>query len=122
MLRWVAIAIGLLVLFLLLLYPQTHAEEHKHGNEVISGATGKFYESWRRPDNPNISCCSYLDCYSTRARMRNGKLQALHRESGEFIDIPPEKVEQNRDSPDGLNHICAGPGKNVFCFLAGGGS
>jgi hypothetical protein len=112
---WFAVA-------LLLLLPLAHADEHRHGDQAILGATGKFYESWRRPDNPNISCCSYLDCYATRARMRNGKLQALHRESGEFIDIPPEKVEQNRDSPDGLNHICAGPGKNVFCFVSGGGT
>jgi hypothetical protein len=120
--RRLAVLYFVAIIVLLLLYPLAHAQEHRHGDQVILGATGKFYESWRRPDMPNISCCSHLDCYATRARMRNGKLQALHRESGEFIDVPPEKVEQNRDSPDGLNHICASPSKNVFCFLAGGGT
>jgi hypothetical protein len=53
--------------------------------------------------------------------MHGGKVQALHRESGEWIDVPPEKIEQNRDSPDGRNHLCASTEKFVFCFVAGAG-
>lgn len=96
--------------------------QHHHGTEVIEGATGHFYETWMRPDMPAVSCCNRMDCYATPARMRGGKLQAMHRESGEWIDVPPEKVEQNRDSPDGRNHLCASSWKYVFCFVMGGGT
>lgn len=96
--------------------------QHHHGAEIIGGMTGKFYETWQRPDMPNVSCCSQKDCYATPARMVDGKVQALHRESGEWIDIPPEKIEQNRDSPDGRSHLCAASYKFVFCFVMGGGT
>lgn len=98
------------------------AEVHHHPTEDITGDTAKFYDSWKRPDSPTISCCSLQDCYATPARTRDGKLQALHRESGEWIDVPPEKVEMNRDSPDGRNHLCASSAKFVFCFVMGGGT
>lgn len=95
---------------------------HQHPTETITGPTGKFYETWMRPDVPTSSCCNEKDCYATPARTRDGKLQALHRESGEWIDVPPEKVEMNRDSPDGRNHLCASSAKFVFCFVMGGGT
>lgn len=97
------------------------AQEHHHPTGPISGATGKFYETWKRPDMPEISCCNLLDCYATPSRHRGGRVQALHRESGDWIDIPPEKIELNRDSPDGLSHLCANAAKFVFCFKEGGG-
>jgi hypothetical protein len=43
-------------------------------------------------------------------------------------DDPPEKVERNRDNPDGRNHLCAPPpnvlhpSDTVFCFALGGAS
>ena len=99
-----------------------HSQEHRHPNETITGATGKFYETWRRPDMPSVSCCNLSDCYATPSRMRSGRVQAVHRESGDWIDIPPEKIELNRDSPDGLSHLCAASYKFVFCFVMGGGT
>ncbi len=86
------------------------------------GATALFYKSWMRPDAPESSCCNDQDCYVTRVRRVRGKLQAIHRESGDWIDIPPEKIEQNRDSPDGMSHMCASVTKFVFCFKEGGGT
>jgi len=47
-------------------------------------------------------------------------------EDGKFIPIPQEKVERNRDNPDGRNHLCAPPpnvfhaADTVFCFALGG--
>lgn len=98
------------------------AHQHHHPTEVIEGAQAKFYETWMRPDMPAVSCCNQMDCYATPARTHGGKLQALHRESGDWIDVPAEKVEHNRDSPDGRNHLCASKWKHVFCFLMGGGT
>lgn len=97
------------------------AQEHRHGDQVITGATGKFYEGWMRPDQPNISCCNRMDCAPVGGvRHLNGKLQALRTKDGAWLTIPPEKIEQNRDSPDGLSHMCS-MGAAVFCFLAASG-
>jgi hypothetical protein len=51
---------------------------------------------------------------------------AKRREDGKYIPVPPEKVERNRDNPDGRNHLCAPPpnvfhpSDTVFCFALGG--
>lgn len=98
------------------------AQEHHHPTETITGATAKFYETWKRPDMPEVSCCNLQDCYATPSRHHDGKVQALHRESGEWLDIPADKIEVNRDSPDGLSHLCASKWKHVYCFKEGGGT
>jgi hypothetical protein len=42
--------------------------------------------------------------------------------------IPAEKIEHERDNPDGRNHVCAPPanhtydGEEVYCFTLGGGT
>ena len=108
---------------LLLIAPAAAQEhEHHHPTEVITGETALFYETWTMPDNPGLSCCSRRDCYATQARRQNGKVQALHRESHEWIDIPPEKVDERRDSPDGRSHLCASESKVVICFVLGSGT
>jgi hypothetical protein len=95
---------------------------HIHPTETITGATARFYETWNRPDQPAVSCCNLQDCYATPSRHRGNHVQAIHRESGEWINVPPEKIELNRDSPDGLSHLCARPDKHVYCFKEGGGT
>jgi hypothetical protein len=86
----------------------------------------KFYSTWRMPDNPAVSCCNDADCYPTEIKYVDGNLYAKRREDGKFIAIPPEKVERNRDNPDGRNHLCAPPpnafhaADTVFCFALGG--
>ena len=95
-------------------HPSEHAEIHD-----------KFYSTWMRPDMPNSSCCDKKDCYPTEARRRNGNWYALRREDRQWILVPPAKIELNRDSPDGRNHLCAPPpvgGDVPFCFIAGGGT
>lgn len=86
----------------------------------------KFYSTWMRPDNPHLSCCSQHDCYPTEARKEDGIWFAKRREDGKWLRIPPEKVEQNRDNPDGRSHLCAprperAYSADVFCFTAGSG-
>jgi hypothetical protein len=61
-------------------------------------------------------------------RFREGFWEAKRREDGVYIRVPWKKVERNRDSPDGRNHVCMPPrnhqghlGMEVFCFALGRG-
>src|SRR5579863_4588624 len=65
----------------------------------------KFYSSWHMPDRPAVSCCNNADCYPTEIKFVGGSIYAKRREDGKFILVPPEKVEHNRDNPDGRNHL-----------------
>jgi hypothetical protein len=87
----------------------------------------RFYAKWHMPDHPSLSCCNNADCYPTEIKYIDGKIYAKRREDGKYIPIPPEKVERNRDNPDGRNHLCAPPpnasypsSDTVFCFALGG--
>jgi hypothetical protein len=88
----------------------------------------KFYSSWYMPDNPSKSCCNKADCYPTAIKFSGGNVFARRREDGKYIPIPPQKVERNRDNPDGRSHLCAPPADSfyppdtVFCFSLGGGT
>ena len=86
----------------------------------------RFYSTWHMPDNPSVSCCNEADCYPTEIKYVDGNIYAKRREDGKYIPIPPQKVERNRDNPDGRNHLCAPPpsafhpSDTVFCFALGG--
>jgi hypothetical protein len=87
----------------------------------------KFYSTWMMPDRPSASCCNSRDCYPTEVRFRDGFWQAKRREDGVYVRIPWEKVEQNRDNPDGRSHVCMPPpvsyrGDVVYCFTLGAGT
>jgi hypothetical protein len=97
------------------------AQEHHHPAETITGATGLFYETWMRPDMPSQSCCNRSDCATVSEVKRIGnRWQARRKSDGKWLTIPPEKVEEGRDSPDGQSHLCS-VGTTVFCFIAGAG-
>jgi hypothetical protein len=85
----------------------------------------KFYSTWHMPDNPSVSCCNSSDCYPTDIKYIDDQIYARRREDGRYILIPPQKVERNRDNPDGRNHLCAPPPAlspldSVYCFALGG--
>lgn len=122
MIRALIIALTWLLLALLLFYPMAYAQEHRHPDQTIHGATALFYETWMRPDMPSSSCCNKSDCDVAIDVKRIGdQLWARKRSGGPLVSIPPEKIEVNRDSPDGENHICA-IGTTVLCFVFGLGS
>ncbi len=93
-----------------------HPAEHQALHE-------KFYRDWYMPDSPKQSCCNNMDCAPAASRVVDGNWQAEF--EGQWVDIPPQKIEQNRDSPDGRSHLCAKrnwSGFAVFCFIRGSGT
>ena len=104
--------------------PDGHAERHHPPQD--QALHERFYSTWRMPDNPAVSCCNNADCYPTDIKYVDGRLYAKRREDGKFIYVPPQKVEHNRDNPDGRNHLCApppspySPSDTVYCFALGG--
>jgi len=102
------------------------AQAHHHPPEDVP-IHERFYSTWMMPDKPTASCCNNRDCYPTEVRYRNGFWEAKRREDGVYVRIPWEKVEQNRDNPDGRSHVCMPPpsgyhGDEVYCFTLGGGT
>jgi hypothetical protein len=98
------------------------SQEHRHGDELIYGVTGRFYETWDRPDQPGSSCCNRHDCdTAVDVKQVDGRWWARKKGGGPLMSIPAAKVEQRRDSPDGQSHLCA-IGSTVLCFLPGGGT
>ena len=107
--------------------PQQHPDEaERHHPPQDMALHEKFYSTWHMPDNPSLSCCNNADCYPTDIKYVDGHIYAKRREDGKYILIPPQKVEHNRDNPDGRNHLCAPPPSlsgspdTVYCFALGG--
>lgn len=100
------------------------AQEHHHlaQDQAIHE---RFYSTWMMPDNRNVSCCHNEDCAPAESRFENGQWLARKvGDDGDFTPIPREKIERDRDSPDGRSHLCGrrwGNGLSVFCFVPGMG-
>lgn len=109
----------------LLIGSQARAQEHHHPPQD-QAIHEKFYSTWKMPDNRSISCCHNEDCAPAESKFENG--QWLARKVGgrdDFTPIPNEKIERERDSPDGRSHLCGrnwGSGLTVFCFAPGNGA
>lgn len=97
------------------------AQEHHHPPED-AGIHEKFYKTWMRPDHPTLSCCDLKDCYPSEAKFERGNWYAKQRETGQWVKIPPEKIEHNRDAPDARAHVCMSPYGDVFCFIVASGT
>jgi hypothetical protein len=100
------------------------AEEEIHHHDGMSADVDRFYSTWMRPDEPTVSCCNRVDCYPTQVKNVGGTWFARQRESGNFIAVPASRIEQNRDSPDGRNHVCMTSNTQaprVYCLKIGGG-
>lgn len=99
------------------------AQEHRHPPQDVA-IHERFYRNWMMPDAPLTSCCHGEDCAPAASRLVGGKWQAQD-PGGAWVEIPPYKIEQNRDSPDGRSHLCGRKvwsGFAVFCFIRGGGT
>lgn len=119
----------LLLAMAMMEWPLLSAGEHRHPPQDAA-LHDAFYSNWMQPDDPTKSCCNQQDCYPTVIQFRGDQIYARRREDGRFIHVPPKKVEQKRDSPDGRNHLCAKPpstavdssaDQGVRCFVLGSG-
>ena len=109
-------------------YAAAQDHHHHHPAGLETQLHEKFYSTWYMPDEPTKSCCNKADCYPTEVKFHGGQWYARRREDGTFIPVPWNKVERNRDNPDGRNHVCAPPPtatsyppNTVFCFSVGSG-
>jgi hypothetical protein len=110
---------------------QANAQEHRHHPPQDMALHEKFYSTWYMPDQPTKSCCNMADCYPTEVRVQGSRIFARRREDGKWLLIPAQKVEHNRDNPDGRNHLCAPPPPppsasqgpdSIYCFALGSGT
>lgn len=100
------------------------AQEHSHPSKDAD-LHDRFYAAWNQMPARTSSCCSKHDCYPTTIKNVGGTFFGLHRESGRFVVIPAERLEQNaadpRESPDHQSHMCANPQGVVYCATVGSG-
>ena len=113
-----------------MLVPAIGQEIHHH--EGQSEAVDRFYSTWMMPSDPTRSCCNTIDCYvPEHVEHRPGGWWFERREDHVMVHVPASHIEQNRDNPDGRNHVCAapaespvaqnGPDHGVYCFIVGAG-
>ena len=125
--RWIMIAAVLFVAAMFIVVAAFADEPHKHRPQDLE-LHHKFYKTWMMPSNRSVSCCHDQDCQPAEARkLSNGQWEARQEgDTGEFTPVPPDKVEYDRDTPDGRNHLCGrklGVTNDfyVYCFIAGAG-
>jgi hypothetical protein len=118
-LTWIGLALAALA------FAPAAEAQHRHPPRDVP-IHEQFYSTWQMPDHPHRSCCNRGDCYPTEIRIVDGVIFAKRREDGKFIAVPAQKVERNRENPDGRNHLCAPPPTTasyppdtVFCFSLG---
>jgi hypothetical protein len=70
---------------------------------------------------PHKSCCNKADCYPTEVKYEDNHWYALRREDGNYIRVPDNKVERNRDNPDGRIHRRGPTISRTLCFVSLGG-
>ena len=91
----------------------------------------RFYSTWMVPNNRTMSCCHEQDCSPAESRVEDGNWVARKvGGDGDWVAVPPEKIERDRESPDGRSHLCSrrvltykpGDEQLVLCFIPGAGS
>jgi hypothetical protein len=114
---------------LILAVGSAKAQGHHHLPQD-QGIHDRFYSNWMMPDNRTVSCCHDRDCSPAESRFEDGHWVARKiGGDGHWTVIPPEKVEHDRESPDGRSHLCSritwvlklGVEELVFCFIPGAG-
>lgn len=110
---------------LVALYGFAHAQEHTGHRPQDMAIHEQFYSTWMQPDNRSVSCCSGRDCQPAQYKFEFGHVFARH-EGGEWVQVPNQKIETERDSPDGRSHLCMHRNKlgqySIYCFIRGAGT
>lgn len=100
------------------------AQDHNGHQPEHQSLHSRFYSTWMRPDNRNISCCHDKDCAPAQSKLVNGQWHARNSDAEPWLEIPESRIERERDSPDGQSHLCktgALGNSYVYCFLPAAG-
>ncbi|MCC7047211.1 MAG: hypothetical protein IT562_10900 [Alphaproteobacteria bacterium] len=99
-------------------------EVHTHHGRTTPNAVDRFYSTWMKPDRPNESCCNKQDCDTAEVKQIAGIWWARRPTDKRWVMVPPEKIDQHRDSPDGGNHFCATKTDDPapYCLVIGSGT
>ncbi len=121
----------LLAFSLLASWPAPAQEHHGHPPQDME-LHRKFYQTWFMPSNRSVSCCHDEDCFPAQSKFEDGFWYGRKTDDEPWTKIPSDKIETERDSPDGRSHMCGrkymfmgaptGGQYTVFCFLPAGGS
>jgi hypothetical protein len=103
--------------------------------ETRSTNVRQWFQTLMQPDDPHLSCCGEADAYWADAfeasdgkyvaiitdDRADGPLRRPHREIGEKILVPDNKIKWDAGNPTGHGVLFIGSGGQVFCYITPGG-
>ena len=122
---------GILILAISSAIAQEGHQQEGHHPPQDQAIHERFYSTWMVPNNRTMSCCHEQDCSPAESRVEDGNWVARKvGGDGDWVAVPPEKIERDRESPDGRSHLCSrrvltyqpGDEQLVLCFIPGAGS
>jgi hypothetical protein len=95
----------------------------------------QWFRKLTQPDFPTLSCCGEADAYWADSfesddgryvaiitdERSDGPLERPHREIGERIVVPNNKIKWDQGNPTGHGIIFIGPDEKVYCYVPPGG-
>ena len=95
----------------------------------------QWFQKLMQPDNPIMSCCGEADAYWADSfevdedryvaiitdDRPDGPLGRPHRNVGEKIVVPNNKIKWDEGNPTGHGIIFIGNGGQVYCYITPGG-
>jgi hypothetical protein len=95
----------------------------------------QWFKKLMQPDNPVMSCCGEADTYwADSFEVSDGQYVAIitddrpdaalgrpHRELGEKIIVPNQKIKWDEGNPTGHGIVFIGVAGQVYCYIAPGG-
>jgi hypothetical protein len=103
--------------------------------ETQSTNVRQWFQTLMQPDVPHLSCCGEADAYWADTfevsdghyvaiitdDRPDGPLRRPHRDLGQRIVVPDNKIKWDAGNPTGHGIIFIGSGGQVFCYVTPGG-
>jgi len=124
---------GIIIAFVLLASPVAARDFGQW--EAQSPEVRHWFQKLMQPDVPSMSCCGEADAYWTDSfEVDDGRYVAIitdersdgsfgrpHREVGERIVVPNNKIKWDEGNPTGHGIIFLGTSGQVYCYVPPGG-
>jgi hypothetical protein len=125
--------LGIIIAFMLLASPAVARDLGQWQEQ--SPDVRKWFQKLMQPDIPTMSCCGEADAYWADSFEANegryvaiitderadGPFRRPHRELGERIVVPNNKIKWDDGNPTGHGIIFIGSGGHVYCYIPPGG-